>query len=206
MSEGDGNFWDPYCPCRVTRKNIVMTILAILCFVLVFWTIIETSYELDNPPKPNITLYAVTSSKKLAEIDFAMSSYTQVSYKSPVTSMTEKMTKDERELRKMEDAKDAMIKFIENIQTINRTLVKERMDNGTVNGTEPICKCICDLSVTLDHAKESIDYMKRKLELDMMERKVFGTKCYSPEWDKNPWQCKDEPEEPPVDQTEDSEA
>ena len=71
MSEGDGNFWDPYCPCRVTRKNIVMTILAILCFVLVFWTVIETSYELAVPPKPNITLYSVTSSKKLAEIDFA---------------------------------------------------------------------------------------------------------------------------------------
>ena len=47
--------------------------------------------------------------------------------------------------------------------------------------------------------------MKRKLEADMMERKGYGTKCYSPEWDKNPWQCKDDPEEPPV-ETEDSAA
>ena len=34
--DGDGNFWDPYCPCRVTRKNIVMTFLGIVRFVALF--------------------------------------------------------------------------------------------------------------------------------------------------------------------------
>lgn len=202
MSEGYDNFWDPYCPCKVTRKNVVMTVLAILCFVLVFWTVIITSYETDTDAKPNLTLYSVSSSKTLAEIDFAMSSYAQVPYKPPGASTTEKMSKDERERRKIEDAKAAIIKIHESIQTINRTLVQERMVNGT-NTTEPICKCICDLSVTLDHAKESIDYMIRKLEEDMMEWKINGTKCYSHKWDNNPWQCNKEQEEPPA-ETEDS--
>ena len=47
----DGNFWDPYCPCRVTRKNIVMTFLAICCFALVTWTIIVTGEDANKQVK-----------------------------------------------------------------------------------------------------------------------------------------------------------
>jgi len=44
----DGNCWDPYCCCRVTRKNIVMTFMAIACFALVTWTIVVTGRVKDE--------------------------------------------------------------------------------------------------------------------------------------------------------------
>ena len=69
MAEGNGNFWDPYCPCKVTRKNIVMTCLAILCFILVFWTIIETSHVDDLHPTSNTTKIPISSKKSLAELE-----------------------------------------------------------------------------------------------------------------------------------------
>ena len=71
MSEGNDNFWDPYCPCKVTRKNVVMTILAILCFALVIWTIIATSYEVkDANIGLNGTVVKVKSDKPLDEFNF----------------------------------------------------------------------------------------------------------------------------------------
>ena len=70
MSEGYDNFWDPYCPCKVTRKNVVMTVLTILCFALVFWTIIQTSIEDDEIPKSNVTEIKIPSSKTLDTFEF----------------------------------------------------------------------------------------------------------------------------------------
>ena len=26
-SEADGNLWDPYCPCKVTKKNMIIIVL-----------------------------------------------------------------------------------------------------------------------------------------------------------------------------------
>ena len=71
MSEGNDNFWDPYCPCKVTRKNVVMTFLTILCFALVFWTIIQTSFEDDVEAKSNVTEIKIPSSKTLDTFKFA---------------------------------------------------------------------------------------------------------------------------------------
>jgi len=42
VTMGDGNWWDPYCPCRVTRKNIVMTFLGFCCLGLVIWTVVTS--------------------------------------------------------------------------------------------------------------------------------------------------------------------
>ena len=71
MSEGNDNFWDPYCCCKVTRKNVVMTILAILCFALVFWTVIETSFEPAEEPMANGTQIKIPSKKSLEGLTFA---------------------------------------------------------------------------------------------------------------------------------------
>ena len=69
MSDGNDNFWDPYCPCKVTRKNVVMTILTILCFALVFWTVIQTSFEEPIAPKSNITEVKIKASTPLEAIE-----------------------------------------------------------------------------------------------------------------------------------------
>ncbi len=70
MSEEFDNFWDPYCPCKVTRKNVVMTILTLLCFALVFWTIIQTSIEDDVEKASNVTQIKIPSSKTLDAFKF----------------------------------------------------------------------------------------------------------------------------------------
>jgi len=58
----DGNWWDPYCPCRVTRKNIVMTVLAMCCFALVAWTIIVTGQH-DPMQGKNVTYIFIDDTK-----------------------------------------------------------------------------------------------------------------------------------------------
>ena len=60
----DGNWWDPYCPCRVTKKNIVMTVLAICCFALVTWTIIVTGQH-DPAQGKNVTYIFIDDTKRL---------------------------------------------------------------------------------------------------------------------------------------------
>ena len=69
MGDGNDNFWDPYCCCRVTRKNIVMTILTILCFALVFWTVFETSHEEEPPPNANVTQVKFKADTPLSKLE-----------------------------------------------------------------------------------------------------------------------------------------
>ena len=44
----DGNCWDPYCPCKVTRKNIVMTVLGKHYFFYQFLQKFDKSIHLKN--------------------------------------------------------------------------------------------------------------------------------------------------------------
>ena len=69
MGDGNDNFWDPYCPCKVTRKNVVMTVLTILCFALVVWTVLETSFEEEAPPPSNITTVKLKSKTPLKMLE-----------------------------------------------------------------------------------------------------------------------------------------
>ena len=69
MSEEYDNFWDPYCPCKVTRKNVVMTFLAIGCFALVVWTVFETSKMDEVVEKEMVMQIKVLDTKGLEEID-----------------------------------------------------------------------------------------------------------------------------------------
>jgi len=41
-------YWEKYCPCRLTRKNVVLITLTILCFALVTWTVVAT---IEDPNK-----------------------------------------------------------------------------------------------------------------------------------------------------------
>merc|ERR1712001_762782 len=103
------------------------------------------------------------------------------------------MTKAEKEKAKLQKAKDAYVKFEEGIQIIERTIMQL---NATSNESEPICRCVCNLNVTLEIAKQALDYMIQKLNDDKLERETNGGDCYKPiAWDPNPWKCPKEPEE-----------
>jgi len=185
MAEGYDNFWDPYCCCKVTRKNIVMSCLTIMCFALVFWTVITTSAVTEPVDISNTTQYTVSDTKDVEQIDFEMSSQKLVTYQK------EKMTKYEKEEKKKFDAEDAFLTFVENIKTISRRLVAE---DPETNETHAICKCVCGLNVTLSDAKAAIDFMVRKLDEDLRNYNDNKGECYNPnKYDHNTWQCLEEP-------------
>ena len=72
--DADNNFWDPYCPCRVTRKNIVMTFLGIVSLGLVVWTVIMTGQgEGLLGEKGNVTYVYVDDSKLIENVNITMS-------------------------------------------------------------------------------------------------------------------------------------
>ncbi|CAB4066788.1 TSPAN13_31 [Lepeophtheirus salmonis] len=75
MSE-DGNWWDPFCPCLVTRKNIVMTTLAFCCIALVTWTVVVTAKDPanNNLIKSNVTFIVIEDSKTIANLNLTMKS------------------------------------------------------------------------------------------------------------------------------------
>jgi len=72
-NEFPGNWWDPFCPCRVTRKNIVMTILAICCFALTAWTVFITGQPPNVVPQ-NISLVFIDDSKSVDNLNITLSS------------------------------------------------------------------------------------------------------------------------------------
>ena len=57
-------------------------------------------------------------------------------------------------------------------------------------------KCICKLNVTLEEAKQALDFMIQ----DLYERKeVNKQECYNPTnitWDQHPWECPKKPIDP----------
>ncbi len=69
----DGNWWDPYCPCRVTRKNVVMTFLGLCCLALVTWTVVSSGNTTPNPPL-NVSIVFVDDSKSIDNLNFTLSS------------------------------------------------------------------------------------------------------------------------------------
>uniref|UniRef100_A0A0K2UZ45 Tetraspanin31Blike [Bombyx mori] n=1 Tax=Lepeophtheirus salmonis TaxID=72036 RepID=A0A0K2UZ45_LEPSM len=127
MSE-DGNWWDPFCPCLVTRKNIVMTTLAFCCIALVTWTVVVTAKDPanNNLIKSNVTFIVIEDSKTIANLNLTM--------KSALT------------IKKVDEAYNKAIKKVSDkfpplappktvLQVIN-------------NKKKAICKCICSAGTT----------------------------------------------------------
>lgn len=73
MSDGSGNWWDPLCPCKVTRKRIVMTTMAICCFVLTAWTVVITGQTKSSVPQ-NVSLVFIDDSKSVDNLNITLSS------------------------------------------------------------------------------------------------------------------------------------
>ena len=69
----DGNWWDPYCCCRVTKKNIVMTFLAICCFALVTWTIVVTG-QVSILPSSNVSFVYIDDTKSIDNLNITLTS------------------------------------------------------------------------------------------------------------------------------------
>ena len=126
----DGNCWDPYCPCRVTRKNIVMTCLAIGCFALVSWTVVVTG-QVDNA-KSNQTNYVIEidDSKSIESINITLSSDRVYKlYK----------TQHEKQIKQVSSTASKSTKLIKNKSTALRTI------SDPANDTQILCQCLCDL-------------------------------------------------------------
>ena len=85
----DGNWWDPYCCCRVTRKNIVMTFLAMCCFALVTWTIVETGRH-DPTAALNVSYVFIDDTKSISNLNITLKSVNAVNM---ATAAQEKKTK-----------------------------------------------------------------------------------------------------------------
>jgi len=137
---------------KVTRKNVVMTILTILCFALVFWTVIQTSFEEEPKPKSNITEVKIKSSNALEAIELVMSDEIMVTYDK------QNMTKAEKEKALLEKAEQKYKDFVDGIQLIRRNIFQ----NLTGEDAE-LCQCVCKLNVTLEEAKQALDFMIQEL-------------------------------------------
>jgi hypothetical protein len=135
----DGNWWDPYCPCRVTRKNIVMTCLAIGCFALVTWTIYATGQHDSDGVENNVTYVYVDDTKSLLNLNFTLSSIKAVKL---ATDFNEKKVAAINAVAdKMEEDRKTTLRIIKN--PTDRVL----------------CKCMCDLSVTSEEMVEAMKFI-----------------------------------------------
>lgn len=78
MSDGDDStckeLWEHYCPCKLTKKNIVLITITILCFALVIWTCVVTIDGPAKPPPSNISYVIIDDSRRLENLNFTTSS------------------------------------------------------------------------------------------------------------------------------------
>jgi len=144
--DGDGNFWDPYCPCRVTRKNIVMTFLGIVSLGLVVWTVIMTGQDQGLlGTKSNVTYVFVDDSKIIDNVNITMS--TAKTVKVNVASAEKKVKSSNDAIKRAEMKQQVKLKFIED------------------ENDEMLCKCLCGLNVTVDDVLTALEYIKESRPL-----------------------------------------
>jgi len=136
----DGNFWDPYCCCRVTRKNIVMTVMAIACFALVTWTIIATG-EFKPPIATNVSFVFIDDTKSIDNLNITLTTLKQITQ---ATARLEKQTKG---------TIDAVTDLAKNRKTAIRTI------KSPDNESEILCQCMCDLSVTREEMLAAVQHI-----------------------------------------------
>jgi len=158
----------------------------------VFWTVIQTSFEEEPRPKSNITEVKIKSNSPLEAIELVLSDEIVVTYDK------QNMTKAEKEKALLEKAEKKYKDFVNGIQLIRRNILQ----NLTSEDPE-LCQCICKLNVTLEEAKQALDFMIQ----DLYERKeVNKQECYNPTnitWDQHPWECPKKPIDPvPIEDSE----
>ena len=143
----DGNCWDPYCPCRVTRKNIVMTCLAIGCFALVVWSVVVTG-QVDNI-KSNQTNYVIEidDSKSIESINITLSSDRKYRFYK---------AQHEKQIKDASSTASKSTKLIKNKSTALRTI------SDPANDTQILCQCLCDLNVTREELLEAVQHIINK--------------------------------------------
>ena len=143
MSEGGGGWfeqlWDKVCPCRLIRKNIVMTTLVILSFALVTWTVMATMEAPKPPPPSNVTYVMIDDTKELELLNFTMK-----------TVLTKQQAKPKKAKAAPPDPKPA-----------KSELKSLRQSDG-----EDLCKCLCKMNVTEEEMLEALKIvvLNKKLE------------------------------------------
>ena len=144
MGDDYDNFWDPYCPCRVTRKNIVMTILAILSFALVAWTVIITGQDsgLLKGAKSNVTYVYVDDSKGVGNINITMSSVKTLALQK--AAQEKKVAAINTASEKAKESQKVKLKYITSPTDSNAIL----------------CQCLCNLNVTIDEVLTALEFME----------------------------------------------
>lgn len=140
MADG-GNFWDPYCPCKVTRKNIVMTVLTILSFALVAWTVVVTGKGPLGLEKGNQTYIIVDDSKALDSINITMAS-----------------TRIINAAKAAQDKKTKAIAEAAAKATMNKRAELKYIRSAT-DADNVLCKCLCGLNVTLEEVLTALEFV-----------------------------------------------
>ena len=135
------NFWDPYCPCRVTRKNIVMACLVLCSFTLVSWTLIVTGNYV--PIKKNINHVVIDQDKKVDNIKFKLfqSNYLKNLY----LKIKKKQKEYEKYARKASEIagnRKTALRVIKNLED------------------DIVSKCLCGLNVSPKDLYEAIENLK----------------------------------------------
>ena len=113
--------------------------LAILCFALVSWTIVETGLQEGDPKKPsNITVINIDDNISIDNMNFTVISKGKL----------------EKENKTLNDAKEKIKNITESVQTRVR-LIKSPVVNGT-----SLCNIICNKNVTVNEVIEALEHLR----------------------------------------------
>jgi len=145
MGDDYDNFWDPYCPCKVTRKNIVMTFLAMASFALVAWTVIITGQanNLLDMEGSNVTYITVDDSKEVFNINITMA--TQRVFSAVKAANEKKVAAINAAADKATESRKSKLKYI---------------TSSPQEGSEVLCQCLCGLNVTIDEVISALEFMQ----------------------------------------------
>ncbi len=152
----NGNWWDPYCPCRVTRKNIVMTFLAMGCFALVTWTIVVTG-RYDPAVAANVSYVFIDDTKDISNLNITLTSLKAV-----------KLAEVAQE-KKNKAINAVASKMSEKRKTTLRTI------KAPLNDTRILCQCMCDLEVSSEDLLEALEFI-----VNMKKMGLVGTTTTTP--------------------------
>ncbi|CAB4068791.1 unnamed protein product [Lepeophtheirus salmonis] len=126
MSEEDAIYCEPRCPCILTRKRIVLTILALCCMALVTWTVVVTAKTPNQLGGSgiNTTYVFIDDSKGIENLNITMNS---------VLKMKKHSSALNKAIKKVEEKHPLPDSPATRLQIIKRE-------------NEDLCKCICTIA------------------------------------------------------------
>ena len=120
-------------------KFSIFHYLAMFCFALVAWTIVETGYQEGDPKKSsNVTVIKIDDNISIDNMNFTVISKGKL----------------EKENKTLNETKEKIKNITESVQTRVR-LIKSPIVNGT-----SLCNLICNKNVTVDEVIEALEHMR----------------------------------------------